>query len=285
MEQGQQHDQVGARYRLQVDACTVLGEVGGGAAAGVDDDQAAALADAGEVRDRRRHGLGEVAPEQQDGLRAGQVGERERQARGRARASGWPLRRRCSCRSGRCSRCWRCPARPARTCPAGKPFRWSDRLRRRPPTASGPCSARRAASRSATRSSAASQLAGSSVAALRADEGSGRGGRAREAARRWSSPSGTGRPRLVGKRAALDADPGGGRGQRLGALQRAVRAVGRDVTHGRGSSDRLGGEGDCRGGRTRHTSWRPSRRRRRRTPRRRGRASRTSAWPSRTRAG
>ncbi len=68
VQQAEDEHQVGAGHELHVLAGAVLGELGGGAEPRVDDDQPAALADAAEVLDGRRHGVGEVAAEQHDDL-------------------------------------------------------------------------------------------------------------------------------------------------------------------------------------------------------------------------
>ncbi len=58
-----------------------VGQIGGGRAAWVRDDEGAAVAlHRDEMRDERRHGLGHVAADEQHGSGSVEVGQRERQA-------------------------------------------------------------------------------------------------------------------------------------------------------------------------------------------------------------
>ena len=79
VQQAEQEHEVGAGHELDVLPCAVVGESGGGAAARVDHDEPAALADRSEVLDGRRHRVGQVAAEQQHRVAVLQVGQRERQ--------------------------------------------------------------------------------------------------------------------------------------------------------------------------------------------------------------
>ena len=79
VEESEEHHEVGAGHHLEVDAGAVLREARGRAAPGVDDHEPAALAGPGQVLDGRGHGLGDVGAEEEHGLGAAEVGERERQ--------------------------------------------------------------------------------------------------------------------------------------------------------------------------------------------------------------
>ena len=200
-------------------------------AARVDDDVRRPGGPAGvEELHGRRHRRGRVGPDQQDRLRLGDVGERERQAavdaegpvaRGGGRRHAEPAvvvdRRRAA-------------ARPARTCRTRTPSRWSARRRRSSRRASRPCSAcgrpdaRRRSGRAPRPSVAGAERAGP-VAADVADQ---RG----EQPLRVVEQLGRG-PALGAEPAAVDREVGCGSSvagrspgrQRDPALQRAVRAV------------------------------------------------------------
>ena len=76
MQQRVRHREVGAGQRLQVQ----VGLAGGGGGPGVHHDQpAAAFSQVGDVPHQRRHGLGRVRADQQQRVRATEVGQRERQ--------------------------------------------------------------------------------------------------------------------------------------------------------------------------------------------------------------
>lgn len=115
-----------------------VGLFGGLGAAGVDDDQrAAVLPQFGEEPQGRRHGLGEVRADEDHTAGLRDVLQREGQPPVQAEGLHAARPPRTTCRSARCSRSARCRGRPARTCPACTPSRWSGRLRRRPRTRPG----------------------------------------------------------------------------------------------------------------------------------------------------
>ena len=77
MQQCLEHDEVGPGDGLQVDALPVVGEVGRGRAARVDDDEPTGRASSREVPDEGRHRLGDIAAEQQDRAGGVEVGDGE----------------------------------------------------------------------------------------------------------------------------------------------------------------------------------------------------------------
>ena len=198
-----------------------------GGAPRIDDDQpAAAAALLVEILHDRRHGLGRIAADQQDRVRAARCRRAETAGRdrGRRRADSRPPPT--PCRSGRCSRYWRCAARPARTCRADRPSRWSARRRRTRRSRRGRATPGSRARRSTTRSNASSQLAGRSGAPLRVAHE-----RRRESIRGMSNsaavqPLRQSPPLLVGKSRAATVKRSSSGTKRHSALQGAIRTMG-----------------------------------------------------------
>jgi hypothetical protein len=75
VEQSEEEGQVAAWHGLEVHARAVVGEGGGGAGPGVHDDETAVVARAVQVCHRRRHRLGEVAAQEEDGVGPAEVGQ------------------------------------------------------------------------------------------------------------------------------------------------------------------------------------------------------------------
>ena len=186
-----------------------------------------------EVLHDRRHRLGQVAADEQDDVGVRDIVERKRQPaiESERRVASPPPRT--TCRSARCSRCSRCAAPPARTCRAGRPSRWSAtrRRRRRPRHGRARCCTSlklRARCDRAPRPSWPAQLA---VRRSRTSGVVSRSGCASVAA---------GRPSFDAEAALVDWKPGVPQYVRRfrssrdehAALQRAVRAMGRDGAMG-----------------------------------------------------
>ena len=67
VREAEEQREIGSGGRLQVDAASLVGEPDGRRAPRVDHDEAPGVLGAGEVTDERRHGRGDVGPQQQDG--------------------------------------------------------------------------------------------------------------------------------------------------------------------------------------------------------------------------
>ena len=130
--QGEQHDEVGARHRGEVDAGAVVGEPGRRRRPRVDHDQTAARPGPGEVLDEWRHRRGGVRPDDEHGVRAPEVGEREGEAAVDPQGAVGPGGGRRHAEPAVVVDVRRAQHDPSELAQACRPSRWSARPRRTP---------------------------------------------------------------------------------------------------------------------------------------------------------